>query len=173
LWTERKPTINNFYIWGCLAEARIINPGQGMLDERTTSCHFIGYPERSKGFRFYCPCRQTKFIETTHAIFREDDMIKGSNALREVDLQENRMYVLILMVEESYFSILVEVPPKVVPTGSETPSTKVASPVQLLQSKMLHLLCSLILLRQLHMRVQKTVVVLYQVTHHCRSPRAN
>jgi transposase InsO family protein len=27
LWTGRKPTLNYFHIWGCLVEARIINPG--------------------------------------------------------------------------------------------------------------------------------------------------
>jgi hypothetical protein len=88
LLTGRKFTLNYFNIWGCPAEARIFNPGQEKLDERTTSYHFIGYPERSKGYRFYCPGRQTKFIETRHAIFLEDDMIKGSKVLREVDLQE-------------------------------------------------------------------------------------
>jgi hypothetical protein len=53
LCTGRKPTLNYFHLWGCPAEARIFNPGQGKLDERTTSCHFIGYPDRSKGYRFY------------------------------------------------------------------------------------------------------------------------
>ena len=128
LWTGRKPTVNYFHIWGCPEEARIFNPGQGKLDERTTSCHFIGYPDRSKGYRFYCPDRQTKFIETRHAIFLEDDMIKGSKVLREVDLQEKRTYVPIPMVEEPYFSIPAIVPPTVVMTGGETPATNVASP---------------------------------------------
>jgi hypothetical protein len=27
LWTDRKPTLNYFHIWGCPAEARIFNPG--------------------------------------------------------------------------------------------------------------------------------------------------
>jgi hypothetical protein len=27
LWTGRKPTLNYFYIWGCLTESRIFNPG--------------------------------------------------------------------------------------------------------------------------------------------------
>jgi hypothetical protein len=57
LWTGRKPTLNYFHIWGCPAKARIFNPGQEKLDERTTSCHFIGYPKKSKGYRFYCPGR--------------------------------------------------------------------------------------------------------------------
>ena len=89
LWTSRKLTLNYFHIWGCPAEARIFNPGQEKLDERTTSYHFIGYPERSKCYRFYCPGRQTKFIETRHAIFLEDDMIKGSKVLREVEAPQS------------------------------------------------------------------------------------
>jgi hypothetical protein len=36
------------------------------------------------------------------------------------------MYVSILMVEEPYFSIFVVVPPKVVPSGGETPIANVA-----------------------------------------------
>jgi hypothetical protein len=128
LWTNKKPTLNYFHIWGCPAEARIFEPRQGKLDERTTSYHFIGYPERSKGYRFYSLDRQTKFIETKHAIFLEDDMIKGSKVLREVDLQEKRTYVPIPMVEEPYFSIPAIVPPTVVMTGGETPATNVASP---------------------------------------------
>jgi hypothetical protein len=32
---------------------------------------------RSMGYRFYRQGRQIKFIETRHAIFLEDDMIKG------------------------------------------------------------------------------------------------
>jgi hypothetical protein len=55
-------------------------------------------------------------------------MIKGSTVLQELDLQEKRMYVPILMVEEPYFSIHAEVPPIVVPNESETPATNIASP---------------------------------------------
>jgi hypothetical protein len=78
------------------------------------------------------------------------------------------MYVLISMVEEPYFSILVVVPPTVVPTAGETPMQMLHHLVQLLQSKLLHLLCNLVLLSQLHRRVHKIVVVLHHVMHHCR-----
>jgi hypothetical protein len=78
LWTGRKPTLNYLHICGCLAEAKVFNPTQKKLDDRTVSCHFIGYPERSKGFRFYCPNRHTKFIEMRHTVFLEDEMVKGS-----------------------------------------------------------------------------------------------
>ena len=63
---------------GCPAEAKVFNPNIGKLDPKTVSCHFIGYPEKPKGYRFYCPDRHTKFIETTHTAFLEDQMIGGA-----------------------------------------------------------------------------------------------
>ena len=59
-------------------KAKAFNPNIGKLDSETVSCHFIGYSEKLKGYRFYCPDRQTKFIETRHAVFLEDDMIMRS-----------------------------------------------------------------------------------------------
>jgi hypothetical protein len=42
------------------------------------SCYFISYSEKSKGFHFYCPDRHTKFVEMRHAVFLEDEMMRGS-----------------------------------------------------------------------------------------------
>jgi hypothetical protein len=100
-------------------------------------------------------------------------MIKGSKVLREVDLQEKRTYVLIPMVEEPYYSI-----PMWFHQWLYRPEVKpllqiLRHQVQLLQSKLLHLLRSLALLIWLHRRVHKIVVVLRQVTHHCRNPKMN
>jgi len=78
LWTGREPSLNHLRVWGCPAEAKVFNPNIGKLDSKTVSCHFIGYPERSKGYRFYCPDRHTKIVETRHAVFLEDNMIRGS-----------------------------------------------------------------------------------------------
>jgi hypothetical protein len=52
------------------------------------SYHFIDYPEKSKSFRFYCPYRHTKFVETRHTIFLEDKMMKGRIAPQEISLEE-------------------------------------------------------------------------------------
>ena len=81
--------------------------------KRTTSCHFIGYPEKSKGYRFYCPDRTTKFVETRHAVFLEDDMIRGSTVPQEISLEEKRVFVPMPLVEEPYFSILTVIAPPV------------------------------------------------------------
>jgi hypothetical protein len=63
IWTDRKSTLNYLHVWGCPAEARIFNLSIGKLDPKTVSYHFIGYPDNSKGFRFYCPDRYIKIVE--------------------------------------------------------------------------------------------------------------
>ena len=62
LWTGRVPSLNHLRVWGSPAEAKAFNPNIGKLDPKTVSCHFIGYPEKSKGFCFYYPDRHTKFV---------------------------------------------------------------------------------------------------------------
>ena len=62
LWTKRKPSLRHLHIWGCQAEVRIYNPHERKLDPRTISGFFIGYPEKSKGYRFYCPNHSMRIL---------------------------------------------------------------------------------------------------------------
>ena len=78
LWTGRVPSLNHLCVWGSPAEAKVFNPNIGKLDSKTVSCYFIGNPDKSKGYHFYCPDRHTKFVETGHTVFLEDDMVRGS-----------------------------------------------------------------------------------------------
>ena len=41
------------------------------LDPRTTSCRFVGYSEKSKGLKFYCPNNHSRIMETHNARFLE------------------------------------------------------------------------------------------------------
>ena len=52
VWYGRMPSFGHFHIWGCKAEARFYNPEEREMDPRTESCYFIGYSEKSKGFKF-------------------------------------------------------------------------------------------------------------------------
>jgi hypothetical protein len=52
MWIDRKPTLNYLHMWGCPTEAKLFNPSIGKLNPKTVSCHFIGYPDKSKGFNF-------------------------------------------------------------------------------------------------------------------------
>ena len=75
---------------GCPSKAKLFNPQLKKLDAKTVSCHFIGYPDKSKGYRFYCPDRFAKFVETNHAVFLEDVEIRGSSQKREINFEEIR-----------------------------------------------------------------------------------
>jgi hypothetical protein len=113
LWAGRKPTLNYLHVWGCPAEAKVFNPNIGKLDPKTVSCHFIGYPEKSKGYRFYCPNGYTKFVETRHAVFLEDQMMRGSTVARKIDLEEKRVFVPTPMIQDPFFVLPVVASPTV------------------------------------------------------------
>ena len=91
LWTGRKPSLRHIHIWGCPMEARIYNPHEKKLDSRTISGYFIGYPDKSKGYRFYCPNHSVRIVETGNARFLENGEISRSNEPRKVDVEEIRV----------------------------------------------------------------------------------
>ncbi|KAM2908709.1 hypothetical protein COP2_048192 [Malus domestica] len=69
VWYGRMPSFGHFHIWGCKAEAGFYNPKERKLDLGTESCYFIGYFEKSKGFKFYCAQAHTRIKETHNARF--------------------------------------------------------------------------------------------------------
>lgn len=93
LWTGRKPSLRHLHVWGCLAEVRIYNPHEKKLDQKIISGFFIGYPEKSKGYRFYCPNHTTTIIEIGNARFIENGEVSGSLEPRKVEIQEVRVQV--------------------------------------------------------------------------------
>ena len=121
LWTGRVPSLNHLRVWGSPAEAKVFNPNIGKLDPKTVSCYFIGYPEKSKGYRFYYPDRHTKFVETRHAVFLEEQMVRGSMVPRVIDLEEKRVYAPTPMIQEPFFSVPVVAAPAVHDTVVPTP----------------------------------------------------
>jgi hypothetical protein len=64
LLAGRKLSLRHLCEWGCRAGAKVFNPNIGKLDPNIVSCHFIGYHDRSKGYRFYCPNNYAKIVET-------------------------------------------------------------------------------------------------------------
>jgi hypothetical protein len=61
-------------------------------------------------------------VETTHAVFLESEMVRGSMVPREIDLEEKWLYVPTPMIQEPVFL------PRVVPTPAVVP-TMVLEPV--------------------------------------------
>ena len=71
-------------IWGCSSEVRIYNPQEKKLDPRTISGYFIGYVEKSKGYRFYCPSHNTRIVESRNAKFIKYDLVNGSDQFKNI-----------------------------------------------------------------------------------------
>ena len=112
---------------GSPAEAKVFNPNIGKLDPKIVSCHFIDNLEKSKGFRFYYLDRHIKFVETRHAIFLENELMRGSMVAREIDLEVKRVYVSTPMIHEPIFSLHAVAAPTV-------QDTMVSAPVVIIQS---------------------------------------
>ena len=71
--------------------ARPHRPNDDKLDSRTTSCYFIEYSKRSKGYKFYDPTVKTVF-ETGIATFFEDVEYGERNKVKDI----------VFKVEESF-----------------------------------------------------------------------
>ena len=61
LWTGKKASIRHFHVWGCPSQERPYRSNEKKLDERTFSCYFVGYVERSWGFKLYNPTIRSFF----------------------------------------------------------------------------------------------------------------
>ncbi|KAF7807931.1 Retrovirus-related Pol polyprotein from transposon TNT 1-94 [Senna tora] len=84
IWKGWKPSLNHIRVWGCPAEVRVYNPHEKKLDPRTISTYFVGYAERSKGYKFYCPTHTLKFVESRNAKFLENDTFSGSDQFHDL-----------------------------------------------------------------------------------------
>ena len=60
------------------------------MDPKIISCYFIEYPNKSKGFRFYCPTHRTRIVETRHVVFLEDIDVSGRKESLNIGSKENR-----------------------------------------------------------------------------------
>ena len=80
LWTSRKPSLNHFRVWRCPAEVRLYNPQVKKLDPRTIRCYFIGYPDHSKGYKFYNPTHGQRIVESLTTKILELDVADFPNS---------------------------------------------------------------------------------------------
>ncbi|CAL8998293.1 unnamed protein product, partial [Prunus brigantina] len=79
IWCNRKPSLSHLKVWGSKAEAKFYNPSKKKLDSKTVTCYFVGYPDITKGYRFYYPNNTPRFMETQRAIFIEDECEQGTD----------------------------------------------------------------------------------------------
>ena len=98
LWIGKKPSLKHLHIWGCLAEARPYRPHEKKFDSRMVSCYFIGYFERSRGYKFYDPTTRSIF-ETGNVQFFEDVEFDRGDKDRDFVFEEEYVDIPIAVIE--------------------------------------------------------------------------
>ena len=73
IWSQKKPNLRHFHVWGYKVEVRPYNPQPKKLNQKTISEYLIGYCAALRGYRFYFPLHTTRVIESNRAIYFEDD----------------------------------------------------------------------------------------------------
>ncbi|KAG8475050.1 hypothetical protein CXB51_031854 [Gossypium anomalum] len=87
LWGEALKTAAYILNRGCPAKVRPYRPHEKKLGSKTISSYFIGYSERSKGYKFYDPIIKNIF-EIGTATFFEDVKFGGRNKVRDIAFEE-------------------------------------------------------------------------------------
>lgn len=70
-WSGRKPNVDNFRIFGCIAYARVPEQRRRKLDDKGEKCIFLGISNESKAYRLYNPITK-KIVISGDVIFNED-----------------------------------------------------------------------------------------------------
>ena len=102
----KKLSLKHLHIWGCPAEARPYRPNEKKLNSKTVRCYFVGYSERSRGYKFYDPKTKSIF-EMGNAWFFEDVEFAGRIRLEILSLKRNMslfLQLLLTMIKISSFS---------------------------------------------------------------------
>ena len=87
-WYGWKPSLRHLHIWGCSVEFQIYNLNIKKLDSITTSGYFIGHPNNSKDYRFYCPSHTPKIVEARNAKFLEDHEVSRTGNTQHEEFEE-------------------------------------------------------------------------------------
>ena len=86
------------HVKGCPAKVRPYKPNEKKLDSKTVSCYFVGYFERSNGFKFYDPSIRS-FFEMSNAKFVENVELSGREPLRKVVFEEESVCIPIIALD--------------------------------------------------------------------------
>jgi len=72
-WSGRKPGMDNFKIFGCIAYAHIPNEKRRKLDDKSEKCIFLGVSETSKAFKLLNPLTN-QIVTSRDVVFDEESI---------------------------------------------------------------------------------------------------
>lgn len=71
-WSGRKPSVDHFKVFGCIAYAHIPDEKMTKLDEKGEKCVFLGISEHSKAYKLFNPV--TKRVITSRDVIFDEEM---------------------------------------------------------------------------------------------------
>ena len=71
-WSGRKPTVDHFRIFGCIAYAHILDEKRRKLDNKREKCIFLGVSDKSKAYKLYNSSTM-KIVISCDVVFDEKD----------------------------------------------------------------------------------------------------
>ena len=69
-WSEIKPSVSHFKIFGCICYAHVPAEKRTKLDEKSQKCVFLGYSDVTKGYRLL-DVKTNKLVVSRDVIFDE------------------------------------------------------------------------------------------------------
>ncbi|CAL8168528.1 unnamed protein product [Prunus armeniaca] len=72
-WSGKKPSVDHFKVFGCIAYAYILDEKRKKLDDKNEKCIFLGVSEASKAYRLH-NLVTTKIVISRGVIFDEETM---------------------------------------------------------------------------------------------------
>lgn len=67
-WSGRKPSVDHFKVFGCIAYAHIPDEKRKKLDDKGAKCIFLGVSEHSKAYKLFNPTTE-KVITSRDVVF--------------------------------------------------------------------------------------------------------
>ncbi|BBH07042.1 ADP glucose pyrophosphorylase large subunit 1 [Prunus dulcis] len=71
-WSEKKPNVEYFRVFGCIANVHIPDENRVKLDEKSHKCVFLSISEESKAYRLYDPTAK-RVIVSRDVVFEENE----------------------------------------------------------------------------------------------------
>ena len=87
IWNGRKPNLNYFKVWGCIAYYRLPDSQRTKLGSRGIKSVFVGYAQNSKAYRLL-DLESNVIVESIHVEFFENSFVK-SQTMNEPEKDQN------------------------------------------------------------------------------------
>ncbi|GAA0173654.1 hypothetical protein LIER_41565 [Lithospermum erythrorhizon] len=81
-WSGMKPSVDHFRVWGCLAHVHMPKIGRSKLDDRSSTCIFLGVSEGTKGYRLM-DTNAKRIVISRDVVFKEDKCWKWGDDYKE------------------------------------------------------------------------------------------